>query len=201
MIPISSFDTCLIHNNSKSQNSEIYISNIPKWLTVLSKEDINEDTGEIFYSDYNTDDFKASRNRKIKTVNKFCDFYESLYQSKKVSLLFHTFTRINYSKKDMVLMMENVKDRYEALKRKIRGYLWVLEISENNHIHYHLIVSIDRVYFKEIPKELKFEDLWGQRTDVEFIKKSIRAYLSKYLYKSQAKLLGKRSYAISRKLL
>jgi len=199
---------CHIHNNASKPEHEYYVSNTPKWLTVLEKEDIDQDTGEILCcSDYETDDFKSATNRKIKTVRKFCDHYEPLYQSQKVSLLFHTFTRMDFSKQDMRTMVECAKSRYKAIDRPIRGYLWALELAENQgmetgyHIHYHLVVAIDRVEFKRIPKQLKFEDLWGQRTQVEFIKKSIRSYLSKYLYKTDGKIIGKRSYSISRKLL
>jgi hypothetical protein len=197
-----SLRSCLIHNNATPlDEQDIYISKIPKWLTILEKpESVDLGTGEINYADYETDDFKASRNRKIKTVEKFCDFYEPLYRSRKVSLLFHTFTRMNYSKRDMRRMVDKAKEAYIALNRPIRGYLWALEISETNHIHYHLVVAIDRVQWKEIPKGLKFESLWGQRTGVEFIKRTIKGYLSKYLYKSDGKILGKRSYAISRKI-
>jgi hypothetical protein len=203
LIPLRS---CLIRNNAGKIEDESYISEIPKWLTTLEKETASEDTGEILYEDYQTDDFKASRGRKIKTVQKFCDFYEPLYRAREVSLLFHTFTRMDYSKKDMRTMVDCAKVRYESLNRPVRGYLWALELKKNEgmevgyHLHYHLVVAIDRLNVKEIPRELKFEDLWGQRTGVEFIKKSIRAYLSKYLYKSDGKLLRHRSYSISRKL-
>lgn len=191
---------CHIHNKAEISEDDVYVSKTPKWLTVLEKESIDLGTGEIVYSDYETDDFKAARNRKIKTVEKFCDYYEPLYHRREVSLLFHTFTRINYAKQDMRSMLDNVKYRYRSLGREIRGYIWVLEVSEYGHVHYHLIVAVDRVRFKRIPKALKFEDLWGQRTGVEFIRKSIKSYLTKYLYKSDTRLLRKRSYAISRKL-
>jgi len=210
-----SLRSCLIHNNANSEEAledflktinscdiqEVFISKIPKYLTTLKKpESVDISTGEIIYSDYETDDFKSSRNRKIKTVKKFCAFYEPLYKARKVSLLFHTFTRFNYSKKDMRTMVACAKARYNALKLPIRGFLWALEISERNHIHYHFVVAIDRVSWKTIPGGIKFNDLWGQRTGVEFIKKSIERYLSKYLYKNDSKLLGKRSYSISRSL-
>lgn len=202
-----SLRSCLLRNNAEKENPEFFVSKIPKWLTTLERPDcIDTGTGEIIYVDYETDDFKASKNRKIKTVEKFCDYYEPLYRSRKVSLLFHTFTRIDYAKTDMRRMLDNVKYHYEALKRPIRGYLWALELKANEnmdggfHIHYHLVVAIARLNVKEIPEELKFQDLWGQRTGVEFIKRSVRGYLSKYLYKSDAKLLSRRAYAISRTL-
>ena len=103
-------------------------------------------------------------------------------------------------------MLDNVKTRYKSINRPIKGFLWAMELKENEkmetgfHIHYHLVVAINRVFWKEIPEELKFNDLWGQRTGVEFIRKSVRKYLSKYLYKSDAKILGRRAYSISREL-
>jgi hypothetical protein len=194
-----SLRSCLIHNKS-SQKEGYKIKRLPKWMTQLERESVDEDTGELLYDIYNTDDLKQARGRKIKTIKKFCDFYEPLYQARKVSVLFHTFTRINYSRQGMITMLECIKKRYKALKRPIRGYLWVLEISPSDHAHYHLIVAIDRVRWKKIPDELKMENLWGQRTGVEFIKKSIRSYLMKYCSKSDGRLLGKRNYAISRKL-
>jgi len=203
-IPLRS---CLIHTNASRIESDLYVSNIPKWITILEKQDIDTGSGEIHCSDYATDDFKSAKNRKIKTVRKFCDYYEPLYQKRKVSLLFHTFTRMDFSKQDMRTMVECAKARYKAINRPIRGYLWALELADNEgmetgyHIHYHLVVAIDRLRITELPEELKFQDLWGQRTQVEFIKKSIRGYLSKYLYKSDAKIIGKRSYSISRKLI
>ncbi|MBA7550989.1 hypothetical protein ES705_43522 [subsurface metagenome] len=198
---------CLIRNKSSKIETVSFISEIPKWMTILEKEMINEETGEIIYEDYQTNDFKASKGRKIRTVNKFCDYYEPLFRKREVSLLFHTFTRLDYSKKDMITMMECAKRRYKALNRPIRGYLWALELKKNEkmnsgyNIHYHLVVAIDRYRVNKIPERLKFEDLWGQRTGVEFVRRSVRAYLSKYLYKSDCKLLGRRSYAISRNLI
>jgi len=204
LVPLRS---CHIHNKASVIKREKFISNVPKWLTVLEKETVCIDTGEIIYDDYATDDFKAARSRKIKTVNKFCDFYQPLYAKRKVSVLFFTFTRMDYSKKDMRTMLECVKTRFKFLGMPIRGYLWCLEAEPNarmlskHHVHYHLVIAIDRVQVKEIPKAWKVDDLWGQRTGVEFIKKTVRNYLSKYLYKGDVRVLGCRTYAISRKLL
>lgn len=193
--------SCLIYNNAEKKTPKEYvISRVPKWLTTLTFEDANED-GELIISKYETDDLKGSKNRKIKAVNKFCDFYEPKFKSKEVSILFHTFTRLNYAKSDMRRMMDNIKYRYESINRPIRGYIWVLEVSEFNHIHYHLLIACNRLNVRKMPQALKFNDLWGQRTGVEFIKKSARAYLTKYLSKSDAKILSQRNYSCSRKLI
>ena len=104
-------------------------------------------------------------------------------------------------------MVDAAKDRYKALKRPIRGWLWCLELKKNDnmefgyHIHYHLVVAIDRLNVKEMPAELKFDDLWGQRTGVAFVKYSVRRYLTKELNKSDAKLLNRRSYSRSGKFI
>ena len=204
LIPLRS---CLIRNNDGKVIFGDLISPVPKQLTTLEVMKENPETGQIEHFEHYTDDFKASANRKMKAVKKFCDFYEPLYRKKEVSVLFHTFTRWDCSKKSMRRMLDATKDRYEALKRPIRGWLWCLELKENDkmefgyHIHYHLVVAIDRLNVKEMPKGLKLEDLWGQRTDVQFVKYSVRRYLTKELNKSDAKLLNKRAYSISRKLI
>ena len=210
LIPIR---PCLIihHNSSKllhnlNTGKEVstgiigYISDRPKTYTKFEKVSAG------ITSEFETDDFKTSHHRRNKAADKFCDFYELLYQNRKVSVLFHAFTRDDYARKDISTMLECVKRRYEALKRPIRGYYWVLELKRNRkmitgyHIHYHLVVAIDRVTWRKIPKKMKFEDLWGQRTSVGFVKVGVRSYLKKELVKSNAKILRKRMYGISQKL-
>lgn len=204
LIPLRS---CLIHNNSGKVIFGDLINPEPKNLTTLGVTKENPDTGEIECFEHYTDDFKASWNRQSKAVKKFCDYYEPLYRKKEVSVLFHTFTRWDCSKKSMSRMLDAAKDRYAALNRPIRGWLWCLELKKNDnmefgyHIHYHLVVAIDRLNIKKIPAGLKFEDLWGQRTGVAFVYKSVRAYLCKELNKSDAKLLNKRSYSMSRRFI
>lgn len=217
---LESLRSCLIHNNASQENPVIFVSKTPKWLTTLEKPAcVDTGSGEIIYVDYETDDFRQANHRKIKTVEKFCEKYEPLYRDRKVSVLFHTFTRIDFAKKDMRTMVECAKKRYRALKRPIRGFLWAIEAGkENNMVHYHFVVAISRVTWSKIPDELKFEDLWGQRTGVEFVKRSVKRYLTKYLYKSDARILerktimtmtgmndkysyrSKRAYSISRNL-
>lgn len=198
---VLSLRACHIHNNAGIVTPEILIKKSPKWLTVLDVQEADTATGEISYSIYETDDIKAASNRKIKIVKRFSEFYEPLYQDRKVSLLFFTFTRLQFSVTDMRRMLDIVKYRFNQLDRKVRGYLWCLEVSTNNHVHYHLVVAVDRVYFKRIPSVLKLDDVWGQMTSVEFIKKSVKSYLGKYLYKNEGGVvMRRRAYSISRKL-
>ena len=204
LIPLRS---CLIRINDEKIIFGDLITTIPKRITTLEVTKENPDTGEIHHFEHSTDDFKALWNRQSMAVKKFCDYYEPLYRKKEVSVLFHTFTRWDCAKRDMRSMLDIAKKRYAALKWPIRGWLWCLELKKNDnmefgyHIHYHLVIAIDRVNVKKIPPELKFEKLWGQRTGVAFVYKGVRAYLCKELNKSDAKLLGRRSYSISRKLI
>lgn len=201
------FRSCLIHHNSDKIIFGSVISNIPKWLTVLDVEKENISTGEVEHFECYTDDFKSSNNRKIKAVKKFCDFYEPLYRKREVSVLFHTFTRADFANLGISDMLDTAKVRYRALNRPIRGYLWVRQLKENDkmefgyHIHYHLIIAIDRLEVKKMPDKLKFDDIWGQRTDVEFVRKSVRGYLMKELNHNDAKILERRQYSISSKLV
>jgi hypothetical protein len=99
-------------------------------------------------------------------------------------------------------MLDNVKYHYrEMLDREMRGYIWTAEVSQKLHWHYHLCVAVDRLKFRRIPDELKFEDLWGQRTGIEFVKKDVRHYMAKYFAKENARVLGSRAFGSSRKLI
>jgi hypothetical protein len=74
----------------------------------------------------------------------------------------------------------------------------VLEISSPDkqknlsgfHLHYHLVVIVDRLNIKggKMPKALKLNDAWGQRTQVEFVKSSLEGLLIGYLGKNNYRL-------------
>lgn len=209
LIPIR---PCLnIHNNSDKilQNintGEEVFNSVPDYISECPKRYVNfEKSCRDGVSNFQTDDFKMSHNRRRKASDKFCNFYERLYLERKVSVLFFTLTRSDYVQKDISTMLDALKVRLKALKTPLRGYFWVLELKRNKkmvngyHIHYHLVVAIDRVNWRRIPKKLKLEELWGQRTGVGFVEKSVRSYLKKELVKSNAKILRRRMYGISQK--
>jgi hypothetical protein len=171
---------------------------------LLEKSSVDEETGEISSAKeiHETNEMRASRHRKIKSIQEFCDFYEPLYKQKIVSLLFLTFTRMNFARITFSRMLENIRYHIEKqLKIKIRGFVWVLEASKRDHLHYHLCLAIDRLNASKMPKELMFEKLWGQRTQVRFVVKTVRGYLMKYLAKEQSAVEHLRSYGRSRNLV
>ena len=185
------------------ENFEPTVYNIcrtPKYLSTFAYFDYDQETGEEHLKYYETDDLKGANSRKIKAIDKFSNYYHPLYKSKEISLLFHTFTRVQQSSTTMRRVLDNIKNRYHSLGYPIRGYLWILEVSENDHIHYHLTIAIDRIQVKKMPEELKFNGLWGQRTQVKFVKRSVRGYLKKYLSKDRSKVLKMRNYGTGRQI-
>jgi hypothetical protein len=82
----------------------------------------------------------------------------------------------------------------------VLGYLWVSEVSDGYHWHYHIALAIPRVKWKSIPNWIKPNIIWGQRTKIEFVKKSVASYLGKYISKDNiGRIHNFRSYAVSRK--
>ncbi len=165
---------------------EYFVSGVPKYQTLLLKPvEVDTETGEIRYEEHQTDDFKRSNYRRIKRVQAFSNAYEPLYRSKKVSILMHTLTRINFAIKDISEFIENVKDRYGQINRQVLGYIWIAEVGEKtNMIHYHIAVAVPRFKVERMPLALKMDDLWGQMTQVQFVRKSVTGYLAKYMIKS-----------------
>jgi len=173
-----------------------------KWETHLKGSITDTETGE-FLDDvaYNLTDLESATKRKRKAIKKYSDFYEPLYQSRKVSCMFITLTQAN-----VALSNTNIRDtinlirkRFERHDIQVLAHLWVSEISHNGHWHYHIAITTSRVRWKSIPKWAKFNDIWGRRTQIEFIRKSIASYLGKYIGKdNMGRIIGFRQYGISR---
>jgi len=205
-----SFESCLITTNGskkKAQNNvktknEIHVKTQPKWYTDLMEWDVDESTGEMIPKGvYSTNDFKVSNGKKIKSLDKFCNFYQPLYKAKKVTLWFLTFTRANKANMPFNTMSKIVVQYFKRLGIDVKGFIWTAEVSENLHWHYHLCISTDRVRLEggKFPELLKFDNIWGQRTEIEFVKRNVKHYMSKYFAKHNYRIIGSRSYGCSRK--
>jgi hypothetical protein len=199
------FEPCLLHNkgNKKTaENSEILVQTKPKYLTRLIREKYNKNTGnwdggmEVM----ETNSFKQANNRKIKALNKFCNKYQPLYKNKEVSLFIITLTQMNKARLSIKTMMRIITEYFKRLGYPVRAFIWTLEVSENLHAHYHICIAVDRMNLKKIPKQMKFNNIWGQRTEIDFIKKNVKHYLAKYFAKNNSRLEGYRSYGISKNL-
>jgi hypothetical protein len=188
------FESCLIHDKAYKNREGFLVQTNPKWLTDLGvwkkDEEGNLDLKEI----YATNNQKSSNFRKIKALDEFCNYYQPLYKKRETTLLFLTFTRANYAKKSWHSMIKIVKNYFDRYGTPVLDYIWTSEVSENNHWHYHLAIAIDRVKWKTIPKNFLFERLWGQRTEIDFVKKNIKHYMAKYFAKSNYRIEGMMSY-------
>lgn len=192
--------SCLIHDNSEISIREI--KTVPKWITTLNYSEVDTTSGEIVTDEvaYETNEIKSSNARKIVRLDRFCNYYQPLYAGREVSLLFHTFTRANCANLTFSRMLDDVKYAYRSISRPVRGYIWTAEVSQQLHWHYHLCVAVDRLKVRKIPDELKFEELWGQRTGVEFVRKNVKHYMAKYFAKENARVIGQRAFGCSRSL-
>lgn len=198
VVPLRS---CLLLNNvPKNGVKNWIIKTQPKWQVELLQSELDKETGEILSTSvYLTDDLKSGNNRKIKAVNRFCDYFNPIYKRREISLFFHTLTLANQSQVDIRTAVKNYRRRLNRNGVNVRGLLWVLEISENSHIHYHILCATNRLNYKgmKMPVFLKFNDLWGCRTKAEFIKHDVRYYLATYFTKCQSRIEKHRSYGIS----
>lgn len=188
--------SCLIDDNDTQHK---HVKTEPKWFTELSYRTVDNDTGELLGNGkYQTDEFKKSNQRKILTLDKFCNTYQPLYTKRKVSLLFHTFTQANNARMTFRRMLHLLRKRYKALDIEILGFIWTAEVSKKLHWHYHCCVAVRRIRVKKIPDGLKLQGLWGRRTGVEFVKKNVRHYMAKYWAKDNYRVIGTRSMGKSK---
>ena len=97
-----------------------------------------------------------------------------------------TFTRANHARVEWKTMIYAIRKRIEREGLNLRGFIWTAEISEKLHYHFHLCVAIDRVNWKTIPERLKFENLWGQRTEIDFVKKRLSERTASFVIKNLA---------------
>jgi len=190
------FRSCHIHDKSPDK----FIETEPKWLTRLGYSEVDTETGEIIgHNSLETNNHKASNSRKIKALDKFCKEYQPQYEARKVSMLFYTFTQADKAKVDIKSCLTAIRERFRRRNKKIHGYIWTLEVSDKNHIHYHMALVTDRMSMKgqKMPTWLKADSIWGRRTGVEFVRKNIRHYMAKYFAKNSARVQGLRSYGVS----
>jgi hypothetical protein len=202
-----SLRSCLICNNSDKpihEDPNIYLLQTQfKWGISFLGEILDTETGELLEDQaYQTTDLEQGIKRKRKAIKSFTDFYEPLYQNREVSCMFFTLTQANQADEKIAQIVQATKRRFERHNVPILGSIWVSEISEKGHWHYHLAIATKRVYWKKIPKWAKVDDLWGRRTQITFIKKSIGAYFGKYIGKDNiGRMMNFRSYGKSRNFL
>jgi len=150
--------------------------------------------------------------RRKRRFKNFFDVFEPLYKQRKISFLLITLTT-PYTLEDIKNNWKLAKElrvlfqkfwkayriRYLRRLNKIYGILKIIDVGEQGEkLHYHIVIAIPRIRVSKIPKWLKpDEGLWKWLSKVEFIKKSVRGYLAKYLGKPMFDLpKGWRSYEV-----
>lgn len=182
--------TCLLHH--KSDKNPLWIAKTqPKWFTNLLEYQLDLNTGEMNeVGVYQTDCLTSANNRKIRAVNRFTTHFNPLYKSRKVTMWFYTLTTANQSRLTISQCMNTLKKRMTRNGVEMLGYLWVLEVSDDLHVHYHALVVTNRMNFrgKQLPTFLKVDDVWGAICQVEAVKQNVKYYLSKYFVKNKVRI-------------
>jgi hypothetical protein len=183
--------TCLKHHNS-DRFSTLKVKTEPKWYTDLLLSNIDTETGELTdLSIYTTNEFKQGNSRKIKAIKLFCDYFQPLYEQRKVSMLFYTLTIAEHGA-PIADVMNAFKKRCIRNGTPILGYVWISEVSPDLHWHYHIAIAINRINVsgKKLPEYLKLDNLWHVGTGVEFVRKNIQYYMSKYFAKNHFRMIA-----------
>ncbi len=202
---MNAFESCLILRKStiseqgenlkkrvKSNKSRVLaIQSEPKNTVFLNCLFVDKTSGEIVGAGlHETNSHTRSNHFKIKTMDLFAEAYSDLYRQRRVSIMFHTLTCADLNQRTWSDTIRKVKTAYSSLGVSVLGYTWVLEVgTKKDMVHYHLAIAIERTFFKSIPNVLKFEQWYGYRTEINFVKKNIRHYLAKYFAKHNAKVL------------
>jgi hypothetical protein len=193
--------SCLITNKSDIFNHQyLVIETAPKWHHHYKMLGLDLQQGFTNIGSYKSNSFKASNNRKIKALDRFCNYYQPLYASRQVTLFLFTLTGYwTHTEMQVKDAIEVLKLRFKRKSLNVLGYIWTFEVSEDLHPHYHLCLAVERMNLRggKLPKFLFLDQVWGARTQVDFVKKNIRNYLSQYFAKSNYRALNKRSYGAS----
>jgi hypothetical protein len=199
----ASLCSCLLHNKSDVfKPNYLVIETTPKWRDYYKTLGLDLRNGFFENGAYESNSHRAANNRKIKALNGFCDYYQPLYARRSVTLFMFTLTGFwTHTEMEVKDLIEVLKARFKRRGAKMLGYIWTFEISPDLHPHYHLAVAVERMNLKgkTLPKYLFLDKVWSARTQVDFVKKNIKHYLSKYFAKNNFRALNKRSYGTSAK--
>jgi hypothetical protein len=178
----------------------IPVSFTPKYLKFIEKHSVDANTGEHLGSEViETDSERGKRGKRINKLRLFDATYLPLKRARKLSLLFITLTHASHSSISISAFFDALKKRARRRGVHVYGYIWVSEVSERLHWHYHAIVAVSRLSGK-LPVWLHAETLWGERTRVQFVKGTATShYLSKYMGKASGVVQGVRSMGASLK--
>jgi len=163
------------------------------------------DTGEVITGSLLEDteivvgDMWNGVKRRDKSVNAFCKHFAPKYQKFQVSMFFFTLTIADQTGVDIRNILDILKKRAKYNNFPVKGYHWVLEVSDTDQVHYHVVLVTKRMHLKgkHFPEWLFLDDQWKARTQVGFVKGDVYQYCCKYLSKGIVRVIGKRMYGKS----
>ena len=163
------------------------------------------DTGEVITGELIEDieivvgDMWNGVKRRDRSINAFCKHFAPKYEKFQVSMFFFTLTIADQSGVEIRNILDILKKRAKYNGFPVRGYHWVLEVSDTDHIHYHVILVTKRMHLrgKKFPEWLFLDDQWKARTQVGFVTGDVYQYCCKYLKKGISRIVGKRMYGKS----
>jgi hypothetical protein len=137
--------------------------------------------------------------RRDKSVNAFCKHFAPKYEKFQVSMFFFTLTIADQTGVDIRNILDILKKRAKYNNFPVKGYHWVLEVSDTDQVHYHVVLVTKRMHLKgkHFPEWLFLDDQWKARTQVGFVKGDVYQYCCKYLSKGIVRVIGKRMYGKS----
>lgn len=180
-LPQSVFECipCLITHNVLKSNRLFIAQNLPRkefWLE--EKVAFHKQPIRYFYNDLEA---KISRRNK-----KVLDFFKGYKRSKLRSEVFQTLTNAVDSRIDIRTFIKLQKQHLQRHGVEVQKYIWVLELKRRDdntiHVHYHIVWITSRT--NRIKLWYKGGNFWGQRVNSSFVKKSAKAYMMKYLSKT-----------------
>jgi hypothetical protein len=183
-------------NHYFTNRNSSYLSFQDKELNVINTERIprydktffNKITGEKF----NTNEVKMMRYRRNQMLTEFYqEFKESKYTWLEIGLDFKTTTRIA----DVLLKLNR---NLKKINLKSLAYVWLIDKgSEYGNMHFHLLVSVDRIQLKgnKLPKELRLS-FKERKVHSSFV--SNKNLMIRYLKKKPIFYIGKRKRVFGR---
>lgn len=183
---------CLTTHNVLKHSKLFIVQNFPrKEFWIEEKIAFHARPQRFVYNDLQA---KISRRNA-----KVSEFFKSYKKTSKISEVFQTLTDAPSSTKDIRGFIKHQKQHLERNGVKVLKFVWVLEMKRREdrsvHAHYHIVWVTERT--KRIKLWYKSATYWGRRVNSEFVEKSAKAYLMKYLSKTDLLCANYRTFGKS----
>ncbi len=189
---MTDFKYCFPLSKMSSNNIDIkYINNIriPKYNKYFK----NSFNGQLFIKN----EVQIMKYKRNKSIIEFFNRYKSniKYTMIEIGVDFNSTKRIS----DIIFKL---KRQLKKIDIKVFGYTWLIDRGEYGGMHFHLVVTIEKIDIKKkkLPKEFK---LLFKRKKIHSSLVSNKFKLMNYLLKKEIYYIGKRKrvFGKSRKFL